>query len=131
VQDGLPEQLFERYREHGDVNALGELFDLVAPELLSLAVRLAPSVAEAEDLVLATFLALLERPRAFKRGARLLSFLIGLLARQAGTARRRARRSPDAARLTQREAERPEKALLAAERRGGCRHPRSCSSASS
>jgi RNA polymerase sigma factor (sigma-70 family) len=115
VQDGLPEQLFERYRERGDVDALGELFDLTAPELLSLAVRLAPTVAEAEDLVQTTFLALIERPQAFKRGARLMPFLVGILARQAGTARRRARRSPDMARLAQREAERPENALLAAE----------------
>jgi RNA polymerase sigma factor (sigma-70 family) len=115
VPDGLPEQLFERYRERGDVDALGELFDLTAPDLLSLAVRLAPSVGEAEDLVQATFLALLERPRAFKRGARLMPFLVGILARQAGTARRRARRSPDVARLARHEAERPESALLAAE----------------
>ena len=115
MQDGLPEQLLERYRQRGDVDALGELFDLTAPELLSLAVRLAPTVSEAEDLVQATFLALLERPRAFKRGARLMPFLVGVLARQAGTARRRARRSPDVTRIGRREVETPERAALAAE----------------
>ncbi|MEZ6015779.1 MAG: sigma-70 family RNA polymerase sigma factor [Planctomycetota bacterium] len=107
---------FERYRAEGDAAAFGAVFDLAAPELLSLAVRLAPTVGDAEDLVQTTFLALLERPRGYRRGARLMPYLVGILARQASKARRRAARTPDVARLSPRESEAPDVLLLAAER---------------
>jgi RNA polymerase sigma-70 factor (ECF subfamily) len=110
-----PETLFERYREDGDLAAFGQLYDQLAPELVALAVRFAPSAAEAEDLVQESFLALLQRPGAFRRGARIAPFLVGILARQAGAARRRARRAVDPTRLDPCAVEPPDRASEARE----------------
>ncbi len=62
------EELHERYRATGYAEALGAVFDAIAPELLPRAVRLAPSVVETEDLVQGAFLGLLERLEPFRRG---------------------------------------------------------------
>jgi len=50
------ETRFDRWRRHGDVRALEQVFDGAAPELLKLTLHLAPGASEAEDLVQATFL---------------------------------------------------------------------------
>lgn len=97
-----------RYRDTGDPRALGRLFDVCAPELLRVARHLAPDAAEAEDLVQATFLALLEHPERYdgKRPAR--AWMVGILTLEARQARRRAARRADggwfAAEQEQREA---------------------------
>src|SRR5262245_33328281 len=101
------EDLFERYRSTRDLAALGALFDDAAPELLALAVHLAPDLAEAEDLVQATFLAAIERPHAFDARQRLLPWLFTILAHHASKARRRARRVVDPRRLASHVAEDP------------------------
>ena len=50
------DQLFELYQKSGDPDALGEVFDLIAPKLLHTALHLARDPAGAEDLLQATFL---------------------------------------------------------------------------
>lgn len=40
-----PTRLFLRFRDRGDGAAFAQLFDLVAPDFLAVAVRLAPDVA--------------------------------------------------------------------------------------
>lgn len=87
------EQLFERFRRDGEADALGEIFDSTAGDLLRIARRLASSRAEAEDLVQATFLAAIQRAASFDRERALKPWLIGILVRQAALARRRSGRS--------------------------------------
>src|SRR5262245_51703800 len=115
MQDRELETLFERYRSERDLAALGELFDRAAPELLALAAHLAPDLAEAEDLVQATFLAAIERPRAFDARQRLLPWLFAILAHHASKARRRARRALDPRRLAFHPVEDPSRVAHAAE----------------
>lgn len=89
------EQLFERFRRDGEADALGEIFDATAGDLLRIARRLASSRAEAEDLVQATFLAAIQRAASFDRERSLKPWLIGILVRQAALARRRSGRSKE------------------------------------
>ena len=90
-------ELFERYRRAGDAAALGEVFDRTAPELFRLAHHLVRDSAEAEDVLQATFVAAIERAETFDGSRPLTPWLIGILARQAGLARRRrARATPQA-----------------------------------
>ncbi len=51
-----PEDLFRRYRDHGDPAALAGVFDALAPRLLLLAAHVTPDPAAAEDLLQETFL---------------------------------------------------------------------------
>lgn len=82
-------ELFERYRRAGDAAALGEVFDRTAPELLRLAMHLVRDASEAEDVLQATFVAAIERAEVFDGSRPLTPWLTGILARQAGLARRR------------------------------------------
>ncbi len=97
------DRLFLRYRSKGDAKALGELFDRAAPELLKLSMHLVRDPGEAEDVLQATFLAAIEGADSFDASRPLLPWLTGILARQAGLVRRRARRVIEPDRLTERE----------------------------
>jgi len=89
------EQLFERFRRDGDTGALGEVFDATAGDLLRIARRLTRGRAEAEDLVQATFLAAIERAAKFDSTRALRPWLVGILVRQAGLARRHGARTSE------------------------------------
>ncbi|MCP3914312.1 MAG: sigma-70 family RNA polymerase sigma factor [bacterium] len=92
------EELFARYRERDDLDALARVFDRVAPRLLALARHLTSDRAAAEDLVQATFLVAIERRRRFDPSQRLTGWLTGILTR---TARNRSRkRSPELVEVT-------------------------------
>ncbi|MEZ6015443.1 MAG: sigma-70 family RNA polymerase sigma factor [Planctomycetota bacterium] len=104
-----PEALFLRYRKRGDAAALGELFDLVAPELLVIASHLARDIADADDLIGATFLAAIEGAQGYDQRRPLVPWLIGILVNQARVQRRRAARTPEASRLTEREVATPDR----------------------
>lgn len=106
--DSTLEQLFARYSRAGDLDALAEVFDRVAPDLERLARRLVTDRHRAEDLVQATFLVALERPGTFEAGRPLRPWLLGILVHRASAARRDTGRTPDADRL---EARRPETPL--------------------
>ena len=49
MNQGTPEQLFLRYRDRGDVEALGAVFDALAPELLLVAAHLAACEADPRE----------------------------------------------------------------------------------
>lgn len=77
------EPLFERFRGRGELPALAEIFDRTAPRLSALGVHLLRDPVEAEDLVQATFVAVIEGAGSFQGGRRLEPWLAGILARQA------------------------------------------------
>ena len=89
------EQLFERFRRDGDADALGEVFDSTAGELLRIARHLTKGRANAEDLVQDTFLIAIERAASFDAGRALKPWLFGILMRQAALSRRRTERSKE------------------------------------
>jgi RNA polymerase sigma-70 factor (ECF subfamily) len=93
------EQLFERYRDKGETAALAEVFDRTAPEVLRVALHLIPGVEAAEDLLQTTFLQAIEHARRWDGTRPLVPWLLGILANQAKTHRRREQRSPDARRM--------------------------------
>jgi RNA polymerase sigma-70 factor, ECF subfamily len=93
------EQLFERFRRHGDLPALGELFERVAPAVLRTALHLSRDPATAEDLLQATFLRAIEARDDWDGARPLLPWLCGILQNRARHERWHAGRTPDAARL--------------------------------
>lgn len=70
---------FDRWRVHGDLAALGAVFDAVAPRLLPVALHLCGHVADAEDALQQTFLLAMDKAAAFDRTQRLEPWLAGLL----------------------------------------------------
>lgn len=93
------DRAYARFCETGDPAALAEVYDATADRLLRTAVHLAPSVAAAEDLLQATFLAAIEKAAEFERGRPVLPWLLGILANQSRLARWRDGRTPDPDRL--------------------------------
>lgn len=88
---------FARFCRDGDAHALGEVFDHTAAELLRVACWLAGHRADAEDLVQRTFLAAIESRASFRKGQRVLPWLLGILTNHARQLRReRARAAPPA-----------------------------------
>ena len=90
-----PDRLFAEFRRSGDPRALGEVYDLLAPELLRVALHTAREPAEAEDVLQATFLAAIEQAERFDPARRVLPWLVGILANEARKARERGARRPD------------------------------------
>ena len=76
-------RLLVRYRERGEVEALGMVFDQTAPRLLQLAVHLCRSLADAEDLLQATFVRAMQKASDFDASRPLLPWLCGILAGEA------------------------------------------------
>ncbi len=87
------QELFLRFRERGDVAALGALFDGLAVELFRLALFLAPNASDAEDLVQGTFLSAIESADAYDDSRPLRPWLTGILANLARRRRRDRNRS--------------------------------------
>src|SRR5262245_37361834 len=85
---------FLRWRDRGDVAALGRTFDLTAPELLRVARNLTRNRADAEDLVQATFLLAIEGAARFDRARRIAPWLVAILTYTAQAERRRRQRAP-------------------------------------
>ncbi len=107
------DRLFRQFAANGDPRALGEVYDLLAPELLRIALHTARDAAEAEDVLQATFVAVIERADRFDRTQPVMPWLVGILANEARKARARAARTPEPDRL---EHERPRDPELEAER---------------
>ena len=80
--------LFLRFRERGDVAALGALFDAVATDLFRLALYVASNPSDAEDLVQATFLTAIESAHSFDERRPLQPWLTGILTNHAHRRRR-------------------------------------------
>lgn len=85
-------QLFARYRDGGDLRALGAVFDELAPRLLLVALHLTGRRSDAEDVLQETFLLAIERAATFDATRRLEPWLAGMLTNVARNARRSARR---------------------------------------
>lgn len=98
VRPMSPEALFRQYRDFGDAEALGAVFDRLAPELALIAAHLVGADA-AEDLVQATFLDAIEQRDRWDGSRPLAPWLVGLLGMHVRRARRERGRSPDAGRL--------------------------------
>ena len=88
------EQSFLSHREHGDVRALGAVFDAVAQELVLVAAHIAPTGVDAEDLVQATFVEAMEHAARWDATRPLVPWLIGILGNQVRRERRRLQRTP-------------------------------------
>jgi RNA polymerase sigma-70 factor (ECF subfamily) len=88
------EESFLRYRNHGDVKALGDVFDAVAEELALVAAHLMPTGVEAEDLVQVTFVEAIEHAERYDPDKQLTPWLIGILVNHVRRERKRAKRSP-------------------------------------
>jgi len=80
---------FVRYREHGDLDSLGRLFDAVAPELLGVALHLTGNAADAEDALQATFVVAMRKAQAFEARGSVTAWLSGILTGEANNLRRR------------------------------------------
>ncbi|MCA8942394.1 MAG: sigma-70 family RNA polymerase sigma factor, partial [Planctomycetes bacterium] len=87
------EDLYRRFRAHRDANALAEIFDRTASELLLVAVHLVGDRAEAEDLLQGTFVALIEHADAYDPTRPLKPWIVGILANRAKMAIRRRKRT--------------------------------------
>lgn len=85
--DPLAKQ-FDRYRRQGDLLALGEVFDTLAPRLLPVALHLCGNPAGAEDALQQTFVLAIERADSFDATRRLEPWLAGLLSNVARSTRR-------------------------------------------
>src|SRR5262245_26806002 len=96
------DRLFRAFARNGDPRALGEVYDLLAPELLRIALHTARDAAEAEDVLQSTFVAAIERARRFDPAQRVLPWLVGILANESRKARARAARRPEPERLEHR-----------------------------
>jgi len=81
-------QLFLLYRDHGDITALGKLFDELSAELFRLALYLAPDASDAEDLVQNTFLSAIESRKNYDESRPVRPWLTGILANLARRRRR-------------------------------------------
>lgn len=115
MSDRRLEHLFERFRAHGDVDALGQVFDATAPDLRRIARHLTRDGAEAEDLVQATFLAAIEKRATFDATRELKAWLTGILLKQASLVRRARARAIEPDRLAERSVEDPLDAAAARE----------------
>ncbi len=87
--------LFERFRQTGEVELLGELFDHAAPKLQRVAGHLARDVSEAEDLLQETFIAAMESADKYDPEHPVLPWLLGILSNQWRYRRRQAGRVID------------------------------------
>lgn len=85
---------FRKYRDRGDVEALGRLFDAAALELGRIAAHLCRDTCEAEDVLQATFLTAMERAASWDPTRRFLPWATGILANHARAARRRRVHAP-------------------------------------
>lgn len=101
------EQYFQRWCRTSDAEALGNLFDLAAPRLFKVAVHLVGDAAAAEDLVQATFLALIEQRATIDPTRPAMPWLNGVLTNKAQQLRRERAQPLDVERLHQRAVEDP------------------------
>lgn len=102
------EALYGRYASKGDIGALAEVFDRVAPDLARLGRMLVGDQHRAEDLVQETFLTAALQPATYDRSRPLKPWLVGILVNRARTARRAAGQEFEADRLTEREVATPD-----------------------
>ncbi|MAB78867.1 MAG: hypothetical protein CMJ89_05870 [Planctomycetes bacterium] len=99
MSDRKLDHLFRRFQSRGDPGALARVFDLAAPELLRVAQYLSSDRVAAEDCLQQTFLFAIENRERFEPSARVMPWLLGILAKHAKKAHARSGREPDPERL--------------------------------
>ncbi len=77
-----PDTLFKRFREHGTPALMGQVYDLLSPKLLALALRLELDIAQAEDVVQSVFLKVIREPQAWDEDTPLQLWLMNLVAQE-------------------------------------------------
>lgn len=97
--DDALDRRFATFAATRDPRALADVFDASSATLLRIARHLARDDAEAEDIVQATFLSVMERAEQYDTNRPLMPWLIGILHHHAADARRRAQRCLDVTRL--------------------------------
>ena len=70
-----------RYAAHGDSDALEQLFHAIAPELLRVIARMAPTSTTPEELVQLTFLRALEIADRYRPDQPLIAWFVGIARR--------------------------------------------------
>ncbi len=93
------DDLFARYCERRDPDALGEVFDHTARPLLAVASHLCGRADAAEDLVQQTFLTAIEAATTFTPGRPVFPWLVGILTNHARQHLKKRARTIDPARL--------------------------------
>ncbi len=88
------DRLYRRFQRDGDVDALGKVFDLAAPELSRVARHLCGDEAEAEDALQETFLSAIQKREQYDPARRFMPWMLGILTNRAREARRRSERVP-------------------------------------
>src|SRR5262245_39186939 len=83
MQGPTVEQLFARFRDRSDPQALAEVFDRTAPEVLRVALHLAGNPVDAEDLLQSTFASAIEGADSWDAARRLVPWLLGILTNHA------------------------------------------------
>lgn len=83
---------FLRYRQRGDLAALGQVFDELAPRLLGLALHLLGNAADAEDALQAAFVRAMQKATTFDPAHPVTGWLGGILAGEAKNLQRREHR---------------------------------------
>jgi len=86
------DRAFRRYCQSGDPQALGEVFDRTAAELLRVALWLSGNRADAEDLLQRTFLSAIEGRARFDPAQRVLPWLCGIAVNHARSLQRERQR---------------------------------------
>ncbi len=93
------EQRFLAFRASGDPELMAAVFDATAAKLGKLAAHLCRDTSEVEELVQATFVAVLEERDRYRAGDRLLPWMLGILTHQWHHLVRERVRRPDPERL--------------------------------
>lgn len=106
---------FVRFCQTGEPQALGRVFDQLAPELLLVAARLLPGGGDAADLVQQTFVTAMQQRRRFDPARAVTPWLVGILVQHVRRERRRLRRRIDPARLSVQPPEDPAAAVATLE----------------
>ncbi len=89
------DRLMQRWLARADSGALAELFDLTAPRLLRVAIHLVGDTLQAEDLVQAAFLALIEQRSRIAERTPAEAWLLAVIKDKATDLRRGRRSKPD------------------------------------
>ncbi len=101
------EDLLLTYRESTDPQLLTEVYDRTAVKLLMVASHLCGSASEAEDIVQATFLGMLESIDRWNAERQVMPWLLGILANRVKRANRAKKRQVDPNRLSEFRSEEP------------------------
>ncbi len=77
-----PDTIFKQFRDHGTPALIGQVYDLMSPKLLALALHLELDMGQAEDVVQSVFLKAIREPQAWDESTPLQLWLMTLVAQE-------------------------------------------------